>query len=112
MRAKHLILVLSLGLLISCASTKANQLEENGLNTSEPMGVEGIITNNYREQGCAFLFEFTDPEGNERLVRPLQLDEEFKKDGLKVRIDFRMSRASNDGCDLAHPVIVESIEKI
>ena len=74
--------------------------------------IEGVITNDYREQGCAFLFEFTDPDGSKRLVRPLQLDEEFKKDGLKVRIDFRMSRASNDGCDLAHPVIVESIEKI
>lgn len=113
MRAIHLFFVLSFGLLISCASSRNHALEEGNLSRPDfKLGFEGVITNDYRDQGCAFLFEFEDDQGVKQIVRPMELTEEFKVDGLKVQLSFRMSRAMNGLCDLAHPVIVESIEKI
>lgn len=75
-------------------------------------GVDGRITNAYVLQGCPYLFEYKDENDHTIIVRPLDLDSRFQKDGLHVRMVFRPSRASNGGCDLAHPVIVEGIEEI
>lgn len=111
MRSFQTLLVLCLGGLLSCATVK-NDTAITQVQEEEFPFVEGVITNDYREQGCDFLFEFTDREGHKMLVRPIELDEKYQKDGLKVRMRFRMSRIQNGGCDLAHPVIIEEIERI
>lgn len=110
MKALLLILILPLFGLMSCGTEKVAaekapyaQLEE---------GIDGVITNAYRSQGCAWLFEYKDEHDHTIIVRPLELDSTFQKDGLHVRMVFRPSRASNGSCDLAHPVIVEGIEEI
>ena len=111
MRIFKTILVLCLGALLSCATVKNDDVIPQVENDEFPF-FQGVITNDYRLQGCDFLFEFTDSDGHKMLVRPLQLEEEYQRDGLNVRMRFRMSRASNGGCDLAHPVIIEEIELI
>ncbi|GEM_PF-6972788 len=110
-RFYYLVILLSAFLIASCAGTKDASLSEN----TTPLDcttVKGIITNTYREQGCSFLFEFEDENGVKQIVRPLELNAEFQKDGLKVILCFRPSKAMNDGCDLARPVIVEQIKYI
>ena len=108
MRVFYFLLFASFGFLMSCASGQTLVGEQD---RSTPL-IEGVITDAYRDQGCAFLFEFEDPDGVKQLVRPLGLEETYRHDGLQVRMKFRMSRAMNDGCDLAHPVIVEHIEVV
>ena len=100
-----ILFILSLGLLSSCISS--NSLV--GVSKNKSSMIQGVITNAYREQGCAFLFEFKDTNGIIQLVRPLDLHDSFKKEGMLVRIKFRMSKEMNNECDLARPVIIDRI---
>lgn len=115
MRRNIFILICAIGTLASCASTKEKPEEINITQEANDDGLltyEGFISTKYNNQGCSFLFVYKDDAGSQAMVRPIQLDERFQKEGIKVKIQFRLSRMSNDGCDLANPVIIESIEEL
>ena len=115
MRRTFFILICSIGTLSSCGSTKTAAEEISVIQESIDDGLltfEGFISTKYKDQGCSYLFVYRDSSGNQAMVRPLELEERFKKEGIKVKVEFRLSRASNAGCDLANPVIIESIKEI
>ncbi len=73
-------------------------------------GVEwaiGVITNQFASEGCSFLIETVD----NALLHPLQLNERFQQNGLRVRFEARLSRAPiTDGCHKGELVILDRIE--
>lgn len=115
MRRTFFILICAIGTFTSCGSTKTAAEEISIVQESNNEGLltfEGFISTKYNDQGCSFLFVYKDSSGNQAMVRPLELEERFQKEGVRVKIVFRLSRASNAGCDIANPVIIESIEAL
>ena len=47
-----------------------------------------------------------------QLYTPIEMDKQFKEDGLKVKIKFHTSRIQQEGCFDAQPIVIEEIEKI
>ncbi|OFZ62826.1 MAG: hypothetical protein A3D92_01355 [Bacteroidetes bacterium RIFCSPHIGHO2_02_FULL_44_7] len=103
------LLVVFAAFLVGCSSSV--DLNEENVSLPHDGFVHGKITSAYRDQGCAFLFEYEE-QGQKRLVRPFQLEEQYKIDGLEVKMKFSYSRIMNEGCDLANPVIIDSIVRI
>ncbi len=102
------IYLLILPVMVACSSTK-----ETVISTPEDTLVaDGIITTAYREQGCMFLFKCKDDQGTEVLFRPINLEEKYQKNGTRLRLHYHLSRAFNDGCDLAHPIVIDSVEEL
>ena len=90
-------------------SSKSTVLEDiQTLENGSSLG-HGVVTNKHREEGCSFLVVAT-KNGEEVILHPANLNEEFKKDGLKVQIQYRLTRQPNtDGC---HKGLFVEIEEI
>lgn len=99
----RILITLLLAALAACSSTRSS-IEE--LQKQHPNAVEGVITAEYSDQGCPYLFKYTDEDGNEAMVRPVQLPDELKVDGLKVLMETQPSKMHNEGCDVANPASI------
>ena len=62
------------------------KLETVSNSSLDASGVGGYISAKYTDQGCDFLFVHEDDSKIEKIVRPINLQDELKKDGLKVFI--------------------------
>lgn len=78
-------------------------------NESEEDEYVGIITNEFEKDGCPWLIVYNDGVEDKYLI-PVQLDDAFKKNGLKVEFEFHYSRIAQGDCQMGQPAVLEEIE--
>lgn len=105
--------------LISCGEAKkiADTTEEIAEETTEEINKvvednstiahDGIIVDKSKDEGCTFLIE-TDLGNGTELLEPVHLQEEYKKDGLKVNFTFTYSKRPSK-CGVATPILLGTI---
>jgi len=111
---KLLSLAFGLTFVLVLSSAGCKQTPETPVETPAEIpseAVKGKIVTTYADQGCSYLFVYQ-KDGKEEMLRPIELDAKYQKDGLRVAMVYRLSRVNNGGCDLANPCIIEWIEEV
>ncbi|MCB9205652.1 MAG: hypothetical protein H6603_11790 [Flavobacteriales bacterium] len=91
---------------VGCASRIPSVSSEVGLEQDE---YAGSITNEFETDGCPWLIQYNDGHEDRYLI-PVQLDQEFKKNGLKVQFRFHYSRILQADCQMGQPAVLEQIK--
>lgn len=91
----------------SCGETK--EISQPERPEELEVGVLATVTTDYAKDGCEVLLEITE-DGELTLLMPIDLEEQFKVDGKKVRIVFHSSRIAQTTCQKGRPVVIESIK--
>jgi hypothetical protein len=94
-------------LAMGCASNKPSVKPEAELKEGKYVGV---VTNEFVLKGCSWLIKYNDGTDYKYLI-PVQLEEQFKKNGLEIELSFHLSRISQGKCQIGQPAVLESIEK-
>ena len=68
----------------------------------------GTIMLGAAAEGCPLLLRL-DPEKEGEWLLPIALDEQYLKEGLRLKFSYRPSRASSGSCTKGTPVILENI---
>ena len=68
----------------------------------------GTITLGAASEGCPLLLRL-DPEKEGQWLLPIALDEQYQKEGLRLKFSYRPSRASSGSCTKGTPAILENI---
>lgn len=113
---KTLAVIFSLGLLLSCGTTAktTNTVTEVGSNAESVANddvTSGIVRTQYK--GCPVLIEITE-DGQMVKLYPVNLDESFKVDGMKIFFTYTPSRAQQpESCTLINKVVsLENVSKV
>lgn len=75
---------------------------------NEEAEFDGVVTNKFQKEGCDWLIKYEEGAEDKFLI-PVALDDEFKKDGLKVEFRFHLSRISQGDCQMGQPAVIEHI---
>ncbi|MFK7786379.1 MAG: hypothetical protein AB8B56_14765 [Crocinitomicaceae bacterium] len=103
------ILLITLAVLSSSSCEDTMQTNTSKEETQEASGTPAIVTTKFADEGCAVLLEMEE-EGQKVLLMPIELEEKFKKDGLKVSIEFTFSRIMQSECQKGRPIVIQSIK--
>jgi hypothetical protein len=108
----RLVFLLIVALVLSSSScqqvVESNPEKEE---VSETTGTLAVVTTEFSDEGCPFLLEIEE-NGKKVLLMPIELDEEFKKDGLRVSIEFHFSRIMQSECQKGRPIVLDSINLV
>lgn len=102
-------------LMMASCKTSENMVQGNttsvGESTQSDAKISGKVFVSYK--GCPAIIE-TMVDGNSVKMYPVNLPDEFKMDGLKIKFNFAPSKAMQpEGCTLIDQVVsVENVEKI
>ena len=69
------------------------------------------VTTEYAEQGCAVLLEISE-DGEDMLLMPLELKDEYKKHGTKLIIRYTLSRIRQDVCLTGMPAVLNEVREV
>ena len=92
--------------LPACAPTKPSVQADA---KSEQTKLQGVVTNEFAKDGCPWLVTYQDGTEEKYLI-PVQLEERFKKNGLKLAFTFHYSRIMQADCQMGQPAVLEEIE--
>jgi len=112
------IFLLLFCIALSCNSTKNNNNVDTPTNSKEDtMKMEqkmmaegykkGAIVFSEEESDCPYTIKIED---GDYLLDPLEMDNTYKEDGLKVWVTYRGLRMKNR-CDKANPIEINDIKK-
>jgi len=112
--ATFLILLVAIFAFSSCKSnldeTKISSTPDEKSMDQANGFTEALVSLKYVEQGCNVVLVMT-IDNIETLYRPLSLEDDYKVDGLKVKVNYTLSRAPQGDCLIANPVVINKIEK-
>ena len=94
-------------LLLGCKARKPTTKLEPELEKGKYIGT---VTNQFEQQGCEWLIQFNDGVEDKYLI-PIQLEHDFKKNGMKVVFSFHYSRISQGNCQMGQPAVLEEIKQ-
>ena len=114
---KHTYILLFL-LIISCKSTKNNNTEtdmntDTATNSKEMIAdgyQKGVIVASKKDNDCAYVIKIEDGN-NTNYLDPVDLPDEFKKDGVNIWFKYTLSRRPKR-CDKADPVTLNSSTRL
>ncbi len=96
---------LFLFVLAACNSTKP-------VPTSEAVLLEGRylghITTEFAADGCPFILTYTDGSEEKYLI-PVQLEEQYQRNGLQLEFGFHYSRIKQGDCQKGQPAVLEAV---
>jgi hypothetical protein len=83
----------------------------------------GVVTSEQKRMGCDLLIRVITKEDVDKVtdstslftttyLYPVQLDEKYRKDGLKIKFRYRPSRAFSGACVVGMPAIFEEVSLI
>lgn len=98
-------------LFAACSTSKYLSSNGSGESTQVDERLSGKVFVSYK--GCPAIIE-TMVDGNSVKMYPVNLQDEFKQDGLKIKFTFTPSKAPQpEGCTLIDMVVaIENVEKI
>ena len=108
-----LIIALTLG-MFACGSTKEGTTDRNKTQTKpveaemSDTAVNGTIKDMRKTDGCDFVIAVS-MNGEEVLLEPLDLDEQYKVDGKAVQLIYATSRRPSK-CMGTMPIMIEKIK--
>jgi len=70
----------------------------------------GVIRDMSKFEGCGFMIEIKNENGENRLLEPFELEPQFKKDGLKIKFNYTPSRRPSICTEPSTPITINSIE--
>ncbi len=96
-------------MIMACNST-APVADNSDMKPSEDVLVEhvGTVTTAFADQGCDVLIQMNSQSEYTDLI-PIGLDDKYKKDGLVLRFNYRVSRAHQGDCRKGQAAILEDI---
>jgi len=105
---KTLILFSVLFYSVSCSTQK--ELVDNGADSLETIQmIKGIVHLN--NEGCPCFIEAIE-NGKTIKMYPVNLEESFKVEGLKIKFSYNLSRAMQpENCNVDRVVSVENVSK-
>lgn len=114
---KFTLIVIAFVTLVSCSSTKTTtenvvQKETAAMDTQKMIEngyIKGTIVASSEENDCPFVIEVSGRQDNYYLD-PINLDETFKKDGVKVWFTYNGLKMMNR-CEKASPISINDIQK-
>lgn len=112
MSNRLIVFAFSVLLLCSCAAGKKSEKNTSSDETSASMEgmTEGIVRISNGESDCAVRIE-SDAAGDSEGFYPVNLDEKFKKDGLKIYFSYSPSRAPlPDNCIGLTAIVIDSVK--
>ena len=99
--------LLSAVVLMACGPKKELTIEAPPMEITGD-AVTGMITSQFAEEGCPWLVQIT-TRGQEAFLIPIALDEQYLKNGMRLRFTHRPSKASSGQCGKGDPAILENI---
>ncbi|MCF8460337.1 MAG: hypothetical protein K9G46_06410 [Flavobacteriales bacterium] len=88
-------------------------------NTNKPVSVSeavllegrylGYITTEFAADGCPFILTYTDGSEEKYLI-PVQLEEQYQRNGLQLEFGFHYSRIMQGDCQKGQPAVLEAVE--
>ncbi len=98
---KHLATLFLLTLTIACKSpsTAANS------DTANKRGTLVTVSSALEKEGCPWILRM-ESEAGVQLFEPVALEEAYRKDGLRLRIEYRPSRQASH-CPNTTPVVID-----
>jgi type III secretory pathway component EscV len=115
---KSLVFLFALSIISCCSTTKTVKEAENGATTNTvSMDTKKMMASGYEKAttvassltgDCPFTLQI---EGdNSYLLDPINLEEDYKKDGMKLWVKYTPLRMMNR-CDKANPVNIVEIQR-
>lgn len=92
--------------LVSCVSPKSNVTVQQQVDEGFFVG---HITSELSKEGCPYLLQYKEGKEDKFLI-PVQLEDKFKQNGLKVKFKFHYSRIKQGECQMGQPAVLEFIE--
>jgi hypothetical protein len=113
---RTLLIALCLFMTASCTSKKtiANETSKSAVNTMNPAEMIsngftfGTIEESTKEGDCLFTIRMGDAK-EKAFYDPINLDDNFKKDGMEVFFKFRGLRMMNR-CNKANPIEILEVQ--
>ena len=105
------IVLCCFGVLLFGASSCEDQAKNDSsheISTIEN-GFNAIVTTRFADDGCEVLLEIEE-NGEKVLLLPIQLDDQYKVNGLEVIISFHSSRVMQSNCQIGRPIVIEKIQ--
>ena len=100
MNMRILGFILLIGLFNSCSSTK---------NSPGTEYTSGTVVYSTAENDCAYTLK-VDSQTEDLFYDPINLENEFTKDGLKIKFQYKLLKMKNR-CDKANPISLTYIKK-
>jgi hypothetical protein len=101
-------LLLSSQLLACIHSKPAAEPQPESKTVNQMDGISGVVHEQPSPQGLYWQLRYEDAEGPHLLI-PIDLPEEFQKDGLKVVFKFHLSRIQQLPDQAGQPCVLEDI---
>ena len=108
---KSIVFIAFSGFLLSSACKEQCGFSKSQIDAIGTNFELATIVDHKGKDGCGFLVVI-DRGDQKQLFIPVEMDAEFEKDGLSVKIKFHLSRIKQDGCFDAQPIVIDAIEKI
>ena len=113
---KAIIIILTIGIFTACNTTKSNVNEEGASSSSieeetkmtEAGFKKGTIVYSDEEGDCPYVIDVDDPD-YDYMLDPINLDENYKADGVKIWFKFAGLRMPNR-CEKANPINILEIQ--
>ena len=67
-----------------------------------------IVTTKFLEDGCEILLEIQE-NGEKAMLLPVDLEDEYKVDGIELLITFHFSRIMQSECQIGRPIVIENV---
>jgi len=103
------LIILAIGCNAKKVSTMDNEMTNKESKMVEDGYKMGTIQLSDEESSCPVTIKLADPNYS-YLLDPINIDDEFKKNGLEVWLKFNPLRMQNR-CENAHPVELSEIKK-
>ena len=90
---------------VSSNPSASEEKEATTLSENMKMGV--IVDYSEKSDECGFLIEL---ENEDIVLQALKIPEDLMKDGMKVWVDYTLSRRQQGPCSYGHPIIINEIK--
>lgn len=74
-------------------------------------GTRAIVNMKFVDDGCDVLLEVQE-NGEKVLLLPIELDDQFKVDGVELLITFHSSRIMQSICQIGRPIVLDKVELV
>ena len=110
MKAILKIVVTCFGLIAVSASSCDEQIEKpSRMETAQiERDTHATVTTKFVDDGCEVLLEIIE-NGKNVMLMPINIEDQYKVDGLKVIIQFHSSRIMQATCQIGRPIVIEKI---
>ena len=108
---KSIVFIAFSGVLLSSACKEQCGFSKSHIDAIGTNFELATIEDHKGEDGCGFLVAI-DRGDEKQIFIPVEMDAEFEKAGLSVKIKFHTSRIKQNGCFDAQPIVIDIIEKI